>query len=63
MDYTMDDVKRMLRTVSEIMRAGLAEDATPEEKEKMHRLVSNDLEVSRAMIESILEAGQENEDM
>lgn len=52
MDYTMDDVKRMLRTVSEIMRAGLAEDATPEEKEKMHRLVSNDLEVSRAMIGS-----------
>lgn len=56
MDYTMDDVKRMLRTVSEIMRAGLAEDAPPEEKEKMHSLVSDDLNVSGAMIESILES-------
>ena len=57
MNYSMDDVKRRLRTVSEIMRAGLAEDATPEEKEKMHRLVSDDLKVSGAMIESILESG------
>ena len=61
--YSMDDVKRMLRTVSEIMRAGLKENATPEEREKMHRLVSDDLKVSGAMIESILAAGHENEDM
>lgn len=42
MDYTMDDAKRMLRRVAEIMRAGLAEDATDEDKAKMQMLVSND---------------------
>lgn len=62
MNYTMDDVKRMLRTAAEIVRAGLAGDATDEEKEKMNRLLSNDLRVSADMIESILEAGHDDED-
>lgn len=57
--YSMDDVKRMLRTVCEIMRTGLDENATPEEREKMHCLVSNDLKVSGAMLESILASGHE----
>ncbi len=35
MDYTMDDVKRMLHKAVEIMRSGLAEDATDEDKAKM----------------------------
>lgn len=63
MNYTMDDIKRMLRTAAEIVRAGLADDATDEEKNKMNRLLSDDLRVSADMIESILEAGHEKEDM
>ncbi|MBO5159050.1 MAG: hypothetical protein J6B94_05605 [Lachnospiraceae bacterium] len=54
MDYTMDDAKRMLRRVAEIMRAGLAEDATDEDKAKMQMLVSNDYREVNAMIESLL---------
>ena len=54
MDYTMDDAKRMLRRVAEIMRAGLAEDAIDEDKAKMQMLVSNDYREVNAMIESLL---------
>lgn len=54
MDYTMDDAKRMLRRVAEIMRAGLAEDATDEDKAKMQMLVSNDYREVNTMIESLL---------
>ena len=54
MDYTMDDAKRMLRRVAEIMRAGLAGDATEEEKAKMRKLVSDDYHEITAMLESLL---------
>ena len=54
MEYTMDDVKRMLRKASEIIRSGIAEDATDADREKMDRLLSNDAAVCNAMIESLL---------
>ena len=46
MEYTMDDVKRMLRKASEIIRSGIAEDATDADREKMDRLLSNDAAVT-----------------
>lgn len=61
MDYTMDDVKRMLHKAVEIMRSGLAEDATDEDKAKMQMLVSDDYRVVNAMIESLLVPDPEEE--
>lgn len=61
MDYTMDDVKRMLRKAAEIMRSGLAEDATDEDKAKMQMLVSDDYREVNAMIESLLAPDPEEE--
>lgn len=61
MDYTMDDVKRMLRKAAEIMRSGLAEDATDEDKAKMQMLVSDDYREVNAMIESLLAPDLEEE--
>ena len=61
MDYTMDDVKRMLHKAVEIMRSGLAEDATDEDKAKMQMLVSDDYRVVNAMIESLLAPDPEGE--
>lgn len=61
MDYTMDDAKRMLRRVAEIMRAGLAEDATEGEKAKMQMLVSDDYHEITAMLESLLAPDPEEE--
>ena len=53
MDYTMDEVKRMLHKAVEIMRSGLAEDATDEDKAKMQMLVSDDYREVNALIESL----------
>jgi hypothetical protein len=61
MDHTMDDVKRMLHKAVEIMRSGLAEDATDEDKAKMQMLVSDDYRVVNAMIESLLAPDPEEE--
>ena len=61
MEYTMDDVKRMLRKASEIIRSGIAEDATDADREKMDRLLSNDAAVCNAMIESLLAPEPETE--
>ena len=61
MDYTMDDVKQMLHKAVEIMRSGLAEDATDEDKAKMQMLVSDDYRVVNAMIESLLAPDPEEE--
>lgn len=61
MDYTMDDVKRMLHKAAEIMRSGLAEDATDEDKAKMQMLVSDDYREVNAMIESLLAPDPEKE--
>lgn len=61
MDYTMDEVKRMLHKAVEIMRSGLAEDATDEDKAKMQMLVSDDYREVNALIESLLVPDPEEE--
>ena len=47
--------KRFIQEVLKVVQAGLAENATPEDRETMALLLSDDLEVSGGMMDSIMQ--------
>lgn len=59
MRMPLDDARDFLHEVLEILRAGNAEDATDEEREKRDRLLSSDSKVSGEMIDSIIKSVEE----
>ena len=51
--------KRLIQEVLKVVQAGLAENATPEDRETMALLLSDDLEVSGGMMDSIMQVIEE----
>ena len=51
--------KRFIQEVLKVVQAGLAENATPEDRETMALLLSGDLEVSGGMMDSIMQVIEE----
>lgn len=51
--------KRFIQEVLKVVQAGLAENATPEDRETMALLLSDDLEVSGGMMDSIMQVIEE----
>jgi len=51
--------KRFIQEVLKIVQAGLAENAPPEDRETMDLLLSDDLEVSGGMMDSIMQVIEE----
>lgn len=51
--------KRFIQEFLKVVQAGLAENATPEDRETMALLLSDDLEVSGGMMDSIMQVIEE----
>ena len=51
--------KRSIQEVLKVVQAGHAENATPEDRETMALLLSDDLEVSGGMMDSIMQVIEE----
>ena len=51
--------KRFIQEVLKVVQSGLAENATPEDRETMALLFSDDLEVSGGMMDSIMQVIEE----